>query len=669
MFSSAHVYSLCCAHLKNLGCLHTAPTLVNHYHVYTNFKNIVKFSVWLMFFYYFASASIQNAIDLFSLYRMVSIDNPPRYANQLLFNLDASGASSLQNGFKSPECIVIEKIVKKPERPVFPTNNVFVPIKSDKLSLAIQLAKLDVSNSNFEKASKSNLKIPAKKAANEGDAKYVREAVVGIPRQSNAVVHKCKTLQKPHRIAPKQQQKSRPPKKQIHFQDPPAFDDHIRQIVQPVHSSKRVPAFSFSRVKDAATSTADINREVRSFANQSDFKQFAGRLQAVVKKEKLRRRRNDRLPHRSGFLSLYRSPTRQRHRTPSPHSSPVLKSKPPPRRPAAARVNCTDVAVQTPRQPRSEKLSRKAKVLTAKKVLYDDATSDSESAEETSLLQRHRAPVQRLLRRAATEGSPSSPRRPKPGNKGVADQIFDEIIEDAADEIRAMHVDRFAGDAAHDVNNAATYETLYQRIRDLEKEEQEIRSRWHALHYDDIIHARDARPSDSSDSCVNEPSPLKIVGGLLQSPYPDQNKKPYKFVSDFAHRDPKLLTRTTQQQCESSGEAHPARSAVKPRRKIGVFDDTLKSVLGYRESRQRYLKTSFHEPKGKFNPWKIVKELSDEIVAKLMSSVCEEVNEAMEGCVDDIFEGEFADPSASALQSLADQSTISSSKYDESFVQ
>nr|CAB3262364.1 uncharacterized protein LOC100179520 [Phallusia mammillata] len=583
---------------------------------------------------------------------MICIENPSQYNNQLLFNLDASDSSNYGNQNRNPGVIVIEKVGQRPKVPHVKPESDRIPLTNERLALAIKLAKLDVSNSQYEDQSYRNRIQHGPKHSKPRRPRihneYVSEKEVLLPPKSPVMSKKYRPSQT--KVTKRLVKKPKTPKK-IQFKEPPTFDDsRILQINE--YNRPRNPRTN--RQKDVCTSTADLNPEVPSFIDKSYFQQFAEK-QDVVKKEKLRKRRNDRAPQKSGFLSLQRSPPKNYKRTSHNLSSPLFKSKQYqvyPKKKPSHKTNPKLKSFQTG-------LPKPKYTSPSKKLEYSDiaTTSEDEISFEARYDDRYSAPrssVQRNPPKPALKGV----KLRNSSSKGVVDSIFDDIVEDTADKIHKMHTSLDLEERAHELNQAGTFETLHQRINDIENEENEIRARWKNIQYDDINNSSKPTIKPQTRSYQSDPEFIHFTVDDKTVPRKSRSKEPYKFVSD---------KKLSKQSHLSSLRAKSPLLKSKPRIQLSMNDESVQSIMQYKKERQQYLQTCFHEPKGQFNPWKIVEELSNEIMSSVMTSVCGEVNEVCETCVDHIFEGEFAVPNQSGLMSLVDHSS-DLSKCEESAV-
>ena len=165
--------------------------------------------------------------------------------------------------------------------------------------------------------------------------------------------------------------------------------------------------------------------------------------------------------------------------------------------------------------------------------------------------------------------------------------------------------------------------TINQRLLDMEDAERSIRMRWKEIRYDDL---HNDNPSSLSALPV-EASLVDIAGGKTTVKAP--KKEAVRFVKPEKEQ---VLTKFYPQASTSSSKL------------LFLSDSTVDSVFQNKSKFSDYLYTVFHKPVGKFNPWKIVNDLSEQVVNQIVSEVCNEVNEGFEGCVEHLFESEFAVP-------------------------
>ncbi|XP_038074789.1 protein moonraker-like isoform X2 [Patiria miniata] len=79
----------------------------------------------------------------------------------------------------------------------------------------------------------------------------------------------------------------------------------------------------------------------------------------------------------------------------------------------------------------------------------------------------------------------------------------------------------------------------------------------------------------------------------------------------------------------------------RPRFPLFIPLDTMSRIRDHRVRFQHHLKRTSHWAYGTFDPWRLVEEVSDEIVSEIIKDVSSEVGDIMGHCVDDLYKAEF----------------------------
>jgi len=193
---------------------------------------------------------------------------------------------------------------------------------------------------------------------------------------------------------------------------------------------------------------------------------------------------------------------------------------------------------------------------------------------------------------------------------------------------RTEHMDEKNGDAvSYSLSDQISYmcSTLHQQLIDMESVENDIRKRWKGIKYD--IQA-ESRPLESSSNIDILQTPIKLQGGK------ENCQKHDKQIVRFVKQKPEPQSR-------SLAESPPVQNSAKV---LTIPTSIIDAVHQNKSEFSKFLHSVHHEPVGKFNPWKVVNELSKEIVDKIVSDVCNEVSDGFDECVERVFEAEFAMP-------------------------
>ncbi|XP_076824074.1 uncharacterized protein LOC143470072 [Clavelina lepadiformis] len=557
--------------------------------------------------------------------------------NQLEFNLDVSTPSnaSYRSKLSSPGLVMIEKLHSKSGVSGKSKHLKQNPIPSDKLSLALQLAKLDISTSQKtqHEVEKEKIKVKRNKVKEQTHAKEkVAKCLHEIPVQS----HESSTPVRKHPISKPSQFKS-PIHKRTRTTQPNMVAK--QKITELPHNKKprnyRQAYFdNLNVMKDACVSTADIYEDVNNFAESGNFKQFSNTWKGIIRKEKLRKH----IPaSKSGFLSMYRSPRRKKKKNKSSASESILHER------KVKKVK--DVVLSD-----DEKVTDISFEKTGNKVNQNDIKSVKKVTLKGDR-PRHKASLH-VDPMKGVEETPSMKFRDLLRSKLHFTSKEHDIDHDDDDGYKDLnhhysgfpqpsvvkddvsinaHEEGDLDSKAKDLDNLLQCESLYQRLVDIQNEEDVIRHRWKQVRYDDIPH----QPQVNHFKNSKQSPELITISHNEESPVPFEETVLFK------------SSKQPHQNLFMSNVASQPSSRTDDREMLRLPKDIRNSVISNRTRFTQYLKSSFHEPKGKFNPWKIVDNLADEMLDKMVEDVCGELFEGCDDFVEHLFEDEFADPSAS----------------------
>ena len=169
--------------------------------------------------------------------------------------------------------------------------------------------------------------------------------------------------------------------------------------------------------------------------------------------------------------------------------------------------------------------------------------------------------------------------------------------------------------------------TLHQQLLEMESVENDIRTRWKGIKYDMMSDAK--KPFEPPTNVEELQSPINLQGGKSKP------SKPGKDIVQFVKKRPELRKGKSLSNCPLIQTS--ARTLSLPM-------STIDAVYKNKSTFNSYLHSVHHKPVGKFDPWRVVNELSKEVVDKIVSDVCDEVSDGFDQCVEHVFEAEFAMP-------------------------
>ena len=574
---------------------------------------------------------------------MIDLSNPLHHYNQLNFNLDASSNSASMDGFMNPpQCVVIQKL-KAPEKTAAeaPKNNAFYP-RDDRFALAVKLAKLDVNNGVWSDEKKESVEEKAEVKPSKtvktpllyGAEK--RRPLVNRPSQKAQPLkrtQKATSAPKISKPAISQQRSFRKPNNVRFQQEPTVF----QRLTKDINIPYQVPRSLFEPVRDGNVNIMRTKDASTSMSDQISViipTKYKNLKSNAIVKAKLTGKKNAKPANRSGFLSFYRTP--QRKANTSQFTNPAVS---------------VPVANERPIRPKSYSSTPKVGHSRPPVTFHSPPTKLTETMDE-SLYSEDKEVIrpkpdlaQYLDDTDSITGEPpvqnnaysrdaDSVAREKPSrsNQNAIKKKVKSDVKSQRPVVPKLDVQT--------LQNLPTLESLLDKLNAMEQEEMEIRARWKTIVYDDDVKS-ETNNNPGFLSPKPQPEVVEINASSKDPTAPDCLKKSVRFETSNA--------------VPQSTSAHyiPSASAKSSKIKLGLPDNVIECILDSKKSYNEYLKMSHHEPKGNFDPWKIAEDLSNELLSDILTSVCDEVGSAFDGCIDRVFESEFAQPDSSGSFQLS----------------
>lgn len=240
--------------------------------------------------------------------------------------------------------------------------------------------------------------------------------------------------------------------------------------------------------------------------------------------------------------------------------------------------------------------------------------------------------IQPLLRQVdelARSSQRSSVPHRNPDEAMLENQVR-EIVAETKRELQNFQKEQEIEQEAVQLHQRPSLESLLLRLDVISQEEETIRRRWQEINYHDV---KD-EPSIIQETVPKTPQGFKFT--KTSRTREDQPKQIINFIPDEDRFDCPHPTSL----CWTRPSESNAKSTSLP---LILPESTVYAVEKGRKDFERHLRYAFHEPKGKFNPWKLVEVLSDDILNDVVAAVSQEVNGMCEFYAEEIFEQEFAD--------------------------
>ncbi|XP_072163588.1 uncharacterized protein [Diadema setosum] len=294
----------------------------------------------------------------------------------------------------------------------------------------------------------------------------------------------------------------------------------------------------------------------------------------------------------------------------------------------------------------------------------------------------HRLNPNRQPQEAKRSRPPSMKEVDKGYREQITDLLVDEILEDEAKELGRLDEDTMATREAHRIQEAPTFENILQELELIEVEEEQIRRRWRNVKYDDPLGTgsqegqrsegggnvewMQGTPLDANQMERIPEVPTQHTAMVFSKPVPTTSQettsshwqKVQRMEDDHARHveeedaliiPPITMTTSQEQRPPASPKAvWESKSSTASRGSGGrghvplfVPNDMMKRVEQGRDAFTTHLKRTSHLSYGTFNPWKLIEELSDEIVDDIIAGVTEEVGDVVGHYVDNLYAAEF----------------------------
>ncbi|XP_056009035.1 protein moonraker-like isoform X2 [Ostrea edulis] len=266
-----------------------------------------------------------------------------------------------------------------------------------------------------------------------------------------------------------------------------------------------------------------------------------------------------------------------------------------------------------------------------------------EKAEKIATRQEHFSAMNDVSarRRMANEASNNA------GTRGdvLAEIILDDIIRDTAGELENLERSQRAEQEAIRLQDNPTLENVFQRLEQMEQEQFEIRRRWATLEFEEAgSNLRSKRQTVSSQySKPNAPVAMEITRKSGPSIMGQKNLYQQEFTEDQPiiftkfRPEPKFVQNRVVQEDEQTDLDRAGGRPVE----LTLPKNVVENIQNYVEKYERHLKKTSHQIQGKFDPWKLVEEVSDQVLEDCLREVSDELEDINEAVVNQVCKSEF----------------------------
>ncbi|XP_062568030.1 protein moonraker-like [Saccostrea cucullata] len=226
----------------------------------------------------------------------------------------------------------------------------------------------------------------------------------------------------------------------------------------------------------------------------------------------------------------------------------------------------------------------------------------------------------------------------------LAEMILNDIIRDTAEELENLEMSERAGREAVRLQNNPTLENVFQRLEQMEQEQFEIRRRWATLEFEEAgSNLRSKRQTASSlVSKPNAPVAMEITRNSGPSVmgqktlYQQEYKEDQPIIFTKFKPEPKFVQNRVVQEEEGTNIGGTSK-----RVEISLAKNMVDNIHSYVEKYERHLRKTSHQIQGKFDPWKLVEEVSDQVLEDCLNEVAGELEDINEAAVNQLCKSEF----------------------------
>eukprot|EP00794_Sanderia_malayensis_P013769 gene13769-15211_t len=207
----------------------------------------------------------------------------------------------------------------------------------------------------------------------------------------------------------------------------------------------------------------------------------------------------------------------------------------------------------------------------------------------------------------------------------LAELILDDVLMETVEELQRIELEENAEVHARFESDRPNIEAVRQRLEEFEREEEEIRRRWKAFHYSELD------PAYQSEY-VAKGVTTDAIGA-----------RPIVFTS-VSDEVPKQKS-----QNKVPTSTHDYKTNAKPRLPVNCDDviqefvpkEMRQSILAYKGRYDKYLGRTLTEKHGRFDPYKLIERISDEILEEIVADVGRELDDICDDYVENIYVDEF----------------------------
>ncbi|XP_052797905.1 protein moonraker-like isoform X2 [Mya arenaria] len=238
----------------------------------------------------------------------------------------------------------------------------------------------------------------------------------------------------------------------------------------------------------------------------------------------------------------------------------------------------------------------------------------------------------------------------------LTDMILNDILHDTASELESLEGDDHTHRHASALVNNPTMENMYQRLEQMELEQMDIRRRWGTLQFEEESSSRlkarkVERPSGPMAFEITRHGPAQSHRVQSGRAYDKDTDAPIIFTKSappVAYQQRNIPLETDEDSIFYHSAALP-HHRTQYKTKLKLPEASIKEIHNNLEKYERHLKKSSHQKAGRFDPWKLVEEVSDQILTECLKEIENELDGINENIVHQVCRAEFAVPESSSF--------------------
>ncbi|XP_074778637.1 protein moonraker isoform X4 [Athene noctua] len=229
----------------------------------------------------------------------------------------------------------------------------------------------------------------------------------------------------------------------------------------------------------------------------------------------------------------------------------------------------------------------------------------------------------------------------------LSEKLLDDLLEDAAQEIRSMEQDERLQTEALPVADTHSLESMLHRMEEIERYQEAVRRRFTQIVYSDWQFWGQEDETEQQIASIakrpTSPHPIQITK-LMGHTEPEMN---ILFEKLFDSND-------IDENKEAEEKSQTGNDIVQPlagnslRKEcsvcLSVPEHMLQSILDYSSRYKHHLKLISHEAVGSFNPWQIAESLAEQLTEEALCDVAAELQDVCEDYAEAVFTSEFLQP-------------------------